>query len=150
VIERCTSLMEPAAQAARVTVKAAIAAELPAIVADERSLEQIVLNLLSNAIKYTEPGGRVRVVATQNAQGGVDLSVQDTGIGMTPTDLKLALEPFQRAESKELLEKPGTGLGLPLAKALAEANRAEFHITSTPRAGTSIEIRFPAGRVLAH
>jgi PAS domain S-box-containing protein len=150
VIERCTSLMEPAAQAARVAVKVSIAPELPAVVADERSLEQIVLNLLSNAIKYTEPGGRVHVVVSMNAQGGVDLSVEDTGIGMTPADLKLALEPFRRAESKELLEKPGTGLGLPLAKALAEANRAEFRISSKPRAGTSIEIRFPAGRVLAH
>lgn len=150
VIERCTSLMEPAAQAAQVTMRVSLAPELPAIVADERSLEQIVLNLLSNAVKYTEPGGRVRIVASANAQGGVDLSVEDTGIGMTPADLKLALEPFRRAESKELLDKPGTGLGLPLAKALTEANRAEFHITSTPRAGTSIEIRFPAGRVLAH
>lgn len=149
VIERCANLMEPAAQAACVGLEVTIAPELPAIVADERSLEQIVLNLLSNAIKYTEPGGRVRIVATTNAKGGVDLSVQDTGIGMTATDLKLALEPFRRAESKELLEKPGTGLGLPLAKALAEANRAEFHIASAPKAGTSIEIRFPAERVLA-
>jgi PAS domain S-box-containing protein len=149
VIERCTSLMEPAAQAARVAVAIEIAPDLPAIVADERSLEQIVLNLLSNAVKYTGPGGRVRVVAAMNAQGGVDLSVQDTGIGMTQADLRLALEPYRRAESRELLDKPGTGLGLPLAKALAEANRAEFRIESAPKAGTSIEIRFPAARVLA-
>jgi signal transduction histidine kinase len=150
LIERCTNLMGPAASAARVTIEASVENELPAVVADERSLEQIILNLLSNGIKYTEPGGRVRVTASLNVHGGVDLAVQDTGIGMSPADLKLALEPYRRAESRASLSKPGTGLGLPLAKALAEANRAEFRIASAPKSGTSIEISFPPGRVLAH
>ncbi len=148
LIKRCVNLMTPAAEAAHVTLEITLAGHLPAIVADERSVEQIILNLLSNAVKFTDAGGRVRVTADFDAEGGVSLHIRDTGIGMSATDLERALEPYQRAENATVLGKPGTGLGLPLAKALAEANRAEFRIASSPRAGTSIEIRFPSAQVV--
>jgi signal transduction histidine kinase len=76
------------------------------------------------------------------------LRVKDTGIGMNPEQLRDALEPFRRV-STEGRDVPGTGLGLPLTKALAEANRAKIDIVSEPRKGTLIEITFPTTRVLA-
>jgi PAS domain S-box-containing protein len=147
VVTQVVHLMEPAAKSAGILVAEQIAFALPAVVADERSVEQIVLNLLSNAIKFTKRGGRVVVSALPTAEGGVTIAVRDTGIGMSPADLKVALEPFRRVNRSEVLEQPGTGLGLPLAKSLAEANHAQFRIESEPRAGTSIEIAFPRGRL---
>ena len=142
-------LMEPAAKSAGILMSEQIDLTLPAVVADERSLEQIVLNLLSNAIKFTKRGGKVVVSALPTPEGGVTIAVRDTGIGMSPADLKVALEPFRRVNRPDVLEQPGTGLGLPLAKALTEANHADFRIESEPREGTSIEIAFPAARVAA-
>jgi PAS domain S-box-containing protein len=147
VVAQAVHLLEPAAKSAGIFLSEHIAFDLPPVIADERSLEQIVLNLLSNAIKFTKRGGKVVASALPTPEGGVNIAVRDTGIGMTPADLKIALEPFRRVNRPDVLEQPGTGLGLPLAKALAEANQADFHIESEPREGTSIEIAFPAGRV---
>ena len=149
VIQRVVSLLRPAAANASVSLAAHVTPGLTAVVADERSLEQILLNLVSNAVKFTEPGGRVLVTAEADARGGVTLGVRDTGVGMSPAELKVALEPFRRVERVGGLDRPGTGLGLPLAKAMAEANSAEFRIASAPKAGTSIEIRFPRERLAA-
>jgi signal transduction histidine kinase len=73
--------------------------------------------------------------------------VRDTGIGMSEKDIETALEPFRQLATSA--RAGGTGLGLPLTKALAEANRASFHIRSAPNAGTLVEIGFPATQVLA-
>jgi signal transduction histidine kinase len=77
------------------------------------------------------------------------LRVRDTGIGMSEKDLETALEPFRQIATSGRGGSGGTGLGLPLTKALAEANRARFEITSKPEKGTSVEIVFPVNRVLA-
>jgi len=75
--------------------------------------------------------------------------VRDTGIGMSEQELATALEPFRQLATSTRWGSGGTGLGLPLTKALAQANRASFHIKSTPHAGTLVEVTFPAARVLA-
>ena len=80
--------------------------------------------------------------------GELILRVKDTGIGMNESEIKDALEPFRRVTT-DGREVPGTGLGLPLTKALTEANRAVFSITSEKRKGTLVEITFPMTRVLA-
>ena len=140
-------IQEPAT-AARVVLRKAIPANLPNVVADLRSIRQILLNLLSNAVKFTDPGGQVIISAQMLAGGELVLRVKDTGIGMTADQLKGAMEPFQRVETQGR-DAPGTGLGLPLTKALAEANRTSFAISSEPRKGTLVEITFPTPRVLA-
>jgi PAS domain S-box-containing protein len=122
---------------------------VPQIVADARSVRQIVLNLLANSIKFTRTGGQVIVSTALNDDGEVALRVRDTGIGMSEKDLAAALEPFRQLATSVDGATGGTGLGLPLTKALAEANRARFHITSAPKAGTLVEIAFPANRVAA-
>jgi PAS domain S-box-containing protein len=150
VVTQALHLMEPAAKSAGVLLTEQIAYALPPVFADERSLEQIALNLLSNAIKFTKRGGKVVASVLATIEGGITVSVRDTGIGMSPADLKVALEPFRRVNRPDVLEQPGTGLGLPLAKALTEANHAQFRIESEPRAGTLIEIAFPPSRVAEH
>ena len=147
VISECVSLMQPQANRERVIVRLSLASHLPQIVVDERSLRQIVLNLLSNAIKYNEPGGQVIVSTTLTDTGQAVIRIRDTGIGMSENDVTTALEPFRQLATSR--NTTGTGLGLPLTKALVEANRAHFTIKSKKTEGTLVEVAFPPTRVLA-
>jgi PAS domain S-box-containing protein len=148
VIEHAVKMVQEQATSGRVIVRRTIPPDLPNVVADYRSMSQIMLNLLSNAIKFTEPGGQIIISAQLTKAGELKLRVKDTGLGMTEAEIKEALEPFRRITT-DGRDVPGTGLGLPLTKALAEANRASFEILSEPRKGTLIEITFPTTRVLA-
>jgi PAS domain S-box-containing protein len=149
VTHQCVAIMQAQANRERIIIRTSLSPKLPQIVADTRSVRQIVLNLLSNSIKFTQAGGQV-IVSTALTDGGeVVLRVRDTGIGMSEEDITTALEPFRQLATSGRWGSGGTGLGLPLTKALAEANRAAFRIKSTPNAGTLVEITFPATRVLA-
>ncbi len=139
VVSECVSLMQPQANREKIITRLALAANLPAVHADERSLRQIVLNLLANAVRYNEPGGQVIVSTALNDSGHVALRVKDTGVGMSEGELRTALEPFRQVASG----RGGTGLGLPLTKALAEANGAGFSIRSRKNEGTLVEIVLP-------
>jgi signal transduction histidine kinase len=144
--QQCVAIMQPQAGRARVIIRTSLAPALPQVLADARSVRQIALNLLSNSIKFTAAGGQVIVSTALTDNGEVMLRVRDTGIGMSEQDLIAALEPFRQIATSA--RPGGTGLGLPLTKALAEANRASFRITSAPKEGTLVEIAFPASRVL--
>jgi PAS domain S-box-containing protein len=148
VAEHAMKLLAERATDARVVLRKSFPADLPNVVADLRSMRQVMLNLLSNAIKFTDPGGQVVISAQLLASGELKLKVKDSGIGMDEDQLKSALEPFRRVAT-EGREVEGTGLGLPLTKALVEANRASFQLSSEPRRGTLAEITFPTTRVLA-
>jgi PAS domain S-box-containing protein len=147
--QQCVAIMQPQANRERIIIRTSLPSTVPQIVADARSVRQIVLNLLSNSIKFTGAGGQVIVSTALNDDGEVALRVRDTGIGMSEKDLAAALEPFRQLATSVNGAAGGTGLGLPLTKALAEANRARFHIKSAPKAGTLVEIAFPANRVMA-
>ncbi len=108
---------------------------------------RILLNLLSNAVKFNEPGGQVIVSSALNDAGSVVIRVKDTGIGMSEADVATALEPFRQVGASR--RASGTGLGLPLTKALIEANHASFSIKSRHNEGTLIEIAFPPPQALA-
>jgi PAS domain S-box-containing protein len=143
---QCVAIMQPQANRERVIIRTALAPALPQVVADARSVRQIVLNLLSNSLKFTAAGGQVIVSTALNDDGGVVLRVRDTGVGMTEKDIVTALEPFRQLATSP---RGGTGLGLPLTKAMAEANRAKFLLTSAPKEGTLVEITFPASSIPA-
>jgi signal transduction histidine kinase len=138
---------EQAAQAG-VVVRTAVPDRLPKVVGDLRALRQILVNLLSNAVKFTDRGGEVIVSAALDDVGRVHLRVKDTGIGMSEDDIEAALQPFKRIRTYGR-ETPGTGLGLPLTRALVEANRAHFDISSEKGKGTAVDIVFPTNRVLS-
>ncbi|MCU4179010.1 sensor histidine kinase [Bosea sp. BH3] len=141
------SLLQSEAQRGRVVLRSGLSPKLPPVVADERSIRQIAINLLSNAVKFTDAGGQVIISTALGDQGEAILRVRDTGIGMDDDELKLALEPFRQVPTTR--RSGGTGLGLPLTKALVEANRAAMSITSVKKEGTLVEITFPPQRVLA-
>jgi PAS domain S-box-containing protein len=143
------AMMQPQANRERVIIRSSFASRLPEIVADMRSVRQIALNLLSNAIRYTPAGGQVIVSTAYEASGDIVMRVRDTGIGMTHAEIEQALKPFKQINALKRGRGDGTGLGLPLTKAMVEANRARFSINSTPGEGTMVEITFPSTRVLA-
>ncbi|MBX3522002.1 MAG: PAS domain S-box protein [Xanthobacteraceae bacterium] len=149
IAKQCMSTMQPQANRERIIIRSAFAEHLPPVVADERSIRQIVLNLLSNSVKFTKPGGQVILSTSLTDAGEVVLRVRDTGIGMNEEEVAAALEPFRQLATSGRNAREGTGLGLPLTKALVEANRASFHIKSAVDSGTLIEVSFPSTRVLA-
>jgi len=148
-VNEAIAMIQPQANRSRIIIRSSLDDDLPDVVADQRSLKQIVLNVLSNSVRFTHSGGQVIVNTSYNARGEVVLRMKDTGIGMSPKEIDLALQPFQQVASLGRARGDGTGLGLPLTKALVEANRAEFAIQSEPGKGTAIEIVFPPSRVLA-
>ena len=150
-IAEAVSIVQPQANNQRVIIRTALSQSVPQIVADLRSIKQIMLNVLSNAIKFTPSGGQIVVSTAYEANGSVVLRIRDTGIGMTRTELEHAMKPFRQVSaSSNRVRGDGTGLGLPLTKAMVDANRANFSITSAPNEGTLVEISFPSQRVLAN
>ena len=147
VVNECVSQMQGQALTERVILRVSLGHRLPQVVADERSLRQIVFNLLSNAIKFNEPGGQVIVSTALTDAGHAVIRVRDTGFGMSEEEIEIAMEPFRQIANAR--RRGGTGLGLPLTKALAEANRASFSIKSRKQEGTLVEVVFPPTRVLA-
>jgi PAS domain S-box-containing protein len=144
LIRECVSMMQPQAARERIIMRVSLFERLPQVMVDRRSLKQIMLNLMSNAVKFNEPGGQIIVSTTVDGAGQAVIRVRDTGVGMSESEVGLALEPFSQIGRAG--RKGGAGLGLPLTKALVEANGAEFSIKSRRDQGTLIEIAFPAVR----
>lgn len=149
-VSEAVSLVQPQANSQRVIIRTALSHAVPPVVADLRSVKQIVLNILSNAIRFTPSGGQIVVSTAYETNGNVVLRIRDTGIGMTRSELELAMKPFRQVAGSSRRRGDGTGLGLPLTKAMVDANRAAFAITSAPNEGTLVEITFPSPRVLAN
>ena len=147
LVSACVALLQPQAARDRIVLRTSFIDKLPPVVADERSLRQITLNLLSNAVKFTDAGGQVIVSTAMTDAGEVVFRVRDTGIGMSETEVEAALEPFRQLATSR--KGGGTGLGLPLTKALVEANRGALAISSRKNEGTLVEVVFPPTRVLA-
>jgi PAS domain S-box-containing protein len=149
-VSEAVSLVQPQANSQRVIIRTSLSGSVPNVVADNRSIKQIALNILSNAIRFTPSGGQIVVSTAYEANGSVILRIRDTGVGMTRTELEQAMKPFRQVTTGARKRGDGTGLGLPLTKAMAEANRAQFSINSAPNEGTLVEISFPSQRVLAN
>ena len=148
-IQECVALMQPQANRERIIIRTSLSTGVPDVVADQRSFRQILLNLMSNAVKFTRSGGQVIVSTTLEDTGEVVVRIRDTGIGMSEKDIQTALKPFRQVAIAKDDRDHGTGLGLPLTKALVEANRATFTIDSVVNQGTLVKVTFPTTRVLA-
>ncbi len=124
-----------------------IGPDLSVLYVDKRKLKQILINLLSNAVKFTPSGGKVTIKAWSSVRDGYVFQVADTGIGIELEGITTALAPFSQIESDLSRKYDGTGLGLPLTKALAGAHGGSFDLQSKAGAGTTVTVRFPAGRI---
>jgi PAS domain S-box-containing protein len=145
----CERFIGPRGRENGVTIRNAVPRDLPRIRADERRLRQIFLNLLSNAVKFTPAGGTVTIEAALNQEGALELAVRDTGIGMRPEDIPLALEVFRQVDGALNRRFEGTGLGLPLVRTLAALHGGALRIESAPGAGTRAIVTLPAERIVA-
>jgi signal transduction histidine kinase len=123
--------------------------QLPALRADERKLKQILVNLLSNAVKFTDAGGEVMLRAWCRMDSGHVFQIVDTGIGIAPEDIPKALSRFGQVDGDLNRQYEGTGLGLPLSKALVELHGGTLDLRSEVSVGTTVTVRFPAERIVA-
>ena len=146
LVEACVNSLQPLAKRERILLRTSLALNLPAVIADRRRLKQILLNLLSNAIKFTNAGGQVIVSARLIDGGDLRLRVHDNGVGMTEDEIAAAMQPFHQLDTAPR-KQTGTGLGLPVTKALADANRARLLIASQRGVGTSADVIFPKDRL---
>jgi signal transduction histidine kinase len=145
VVEDCAASLQPLAKRSRIVLRTSLAPDLPTVVADPRRLKQILLNLLTNAIKFTKEGGQVIVSGTL-VDGELRVRVRDNGVGMTRDEIAFAMQPFHQLDTAPR-KQTGTGLGLPVTKALVDANRARLVLSSEPGIGTSADVIFPAERL---
>jgi PAS domain S-box-containing protein len=120
-----------------------LAEGLPVLLADKRSLRQILLNLLSNAIKFTPPQGKISLSAHE-ANHAIHICVSDTGIGIPAGDLVDIAKPFSKLQNDPHLSQEGTGLGLSIVDSLVVAQGGTLTIESEVDVGTSVTVRFPA------
>jgi len=148
VINKSITLLEEQAQRKSLTLKAFLPPDLPRLRADSRSVRQILLNLLSNSLKFTPPGGSVTVAAVHRPDGYLELTVADTGVGMSPDEVAEAFQPFSRSDGSKLKENEGAGLGLFISKSLVELHGAQLSISSSEGKGTVVTVTFPANRIV--
>jgi signal transduction histidine kinase len=147
LVETCVNSLQPLAKRERIVLRTSLAPNLPAVVADRRRLKQILLNLLSNAIKFTNAGGQVIVSAKLTEGGELRLRVHDSGVGMSKDEIAFAMQPFHQLDTAPR-KQTGTGLGLPVTKALVDANRARLVLSSERGVGTSADVVFPQDRLV--
>jgi two-component system phosphate regulon sensor histidine kinase PhoR len=112
------------------------------VLGDSQKIHQVVVNLLSNAISYTQEGGLV-TVEVQPAEGGVEISVTDNGIGIPPEHLSRIFERFYRVDKSRSREEGGTGLGLSIVKHIVEAHGGWVNVESKAGQGSRFVFFLP-------
>ena len=148
VVGSCVDDMAPSAHREELTLKGIVAPNLPRVRADDAKIRQMLFYLVDNAIKFTPSHGAVSIEVFPARDGGIDLVVRDTGIGMKAEDILLALQPFGRIASPLKHATEGMGLGLPICKRMAELHGAQLVVSSEPGKGTVCTISLPASRCI--
>jgi len=127
-------------QADKLAIQSVVASDPGSIRADPGALDELLDNLLDNAVRYTPPGGTVTVEVNTAAEEAVVI-VRDTGSGIGPEELERIFEPFYRGKMHKSV--PGTGLGLPIAKRIAEAHGGRIEVQAAPGAGSAFRVFLP-------
>jgi signal transduction histidine kinase len=148
LVDECRRLLIDGIESGELKLMIELPPDLPTIRGDALRLKQVLLNLLSNAVKFTPQGGFIQISAAMTPEGGIALAIRDTGIGMAPEQIPLALEPFRQLDDAFNRRFEGTGLGLPLARRLAERHGGQLQITSATGMGTTATLILPASRVI--
>lgn len=148
VLNSSIRLIAPRLDGNDIEITTNYAENLPAIKVDKRRIKQIALNLLSNSAKFTKKGGHVSVKMALDEAGALQIKFADTGIGMTPKNLAIAMTQFGQVDGSLARKYQGTGLGLPLTKKLVEEHGGEFDIESETGVGTTVTITLPKHRIM--
>lgn len=149
LIERSMILFKEKAMKHRIRLIDEVAPDVGTIVADERRIKQVIVNLLSNAMKFTPDGGSVTVRARLTRDEGrvvhpsIEISVEDTGIGIKAEDIPRLFKPFQQLESLMTKRYEGTGLGLALCKRIVELHRGRIWVESEVGKGSRFTFTIP-------
>ncbi len=149
ILQSVARLLQHRATRAGLSLHTELPPHMPSVYVDGRLLRQILLNLLSNAVKFTDAGGTITTSAEILENGGLALRVTDTGIGMDPAEIPIALTPFRQLDNSLSRKFQGTGLGLPLVKSLVELHGGTLIIETALNVGTTITVALPAERVLS-
>jgi two-component system, cell cycle sensor histidine kinase PleC len=148
IAEDCRHTLLLRARAKELTIQESLQAGLPRLWVDERSMRQIALNLLGNAVKFTQAGGEIIIKVGWTASGGQYLSVRDNGPGIPADEIETVQTSFGRGAAAIKSAEQGSGLGLPIVKALAEMHGGSFKLKSEVRVGTEAIVTFPPERVM--
>jgi two-component system, cell cycle sensor histidine kinase PleC len=143
ILDSTLLITDAKAKEKNITVESHVAQNLPLLLADPLRMKQIIINLLSNAVKFTPDWGRVRLDASVQTEGFATISVSDTGPGMDASEIETAMSPFGQVEAGFNKRHEGTGLGLPIAYALARLHGGDLRIQSSKGAGTRVSIFIP-------
>ncbi len=146
IVSSVVDMVRARACEGEVTLYVDVAPDAPLMLADSLKLKQILINLVSNAVKFTEPCGHVSINVQYSDGRGYTFQVSDTGIGISPEDIPKALAAFQQVEGGYARAHEGTGLGLFLAKSLAEMHGGTLVLESEKGKGTKVVVQFPARR----
>jgi len=147
LVDATAAMMAERAARGGVSLDWSVPTELPRLFGDPSLIRQMLTNLIGNAVKFTPAGGRIAVDAALETDGGLCLSVRDTGRGMAADKIPLALAAFCQAHDRMTVPEHGSGLGLPLTCALMTLHGGRLSIDSAPGEGTCVRLHFPALRV---
>ncbi|MDE2385542.1 MAG: sensor histidine kinase [Alphaproteobacteria bacterium] len=143
IMDPCLLITDAKAKEKNITIEQHIDPKVPLLLADPLRLKQILINLLGNAVKFTPEWGRILIEANLRDARFAAISVTDTGVGMTPEEVAVAMRPFGQVESGFNKRHEGTGLGLPIAQALAKLHGGDLKVNSSKGAGTKVTVLIP-------
>jgi signal transduction histidine kinase len=147
LVQSSINTIRPIAQRKFIDINCNIQDASTIIYADLTKMKQAMLNILSNSVKFTNSRGRIQVDSVLHKSGDLVLSIKDTGVGIPPEHIERVFRPFEQIADHLTREQKGTGLGLPIAKALIELHGGELVLSSQPGVGTTARIRLPGGRL---
>lgn len=146
LVDSVRRLIRSKADEKHVTITLDIPDDMPKLLGDERLIRQVLLNLLSNAVKFSKEGGDVLI--TTSFENGICLSISDQGIGIPQERIKEVIEPFGQVSDPRVNKGQGTGLGLPIAKAMMDLHGGTLDIVSEVDKGTTVTCHFPDARTI--
>jgi two-component system cell cycle sensor histidine kinase PleC len=149
ILQAVYSTNRNAARDAGVSLDLEVAGNLPPIRGDASKLQQALSNLISNAVKFTLRGGSVKMEAVRLTDGNLAVMIHDTGVGMSPEELNIAMTPFGQVDGGRSRWREGTGLGLPIARSLIELHGGHIKMKSEKGKGTSVAVVLPSAGTLS-
>ena len=149
IVDAALSTVRATSEEAGVSVSRVVDHSIPPLRGDASKMQQAIYNILSNAVKFTPESGSVEVRTARMQGDGICVHITDTGVGMTQEELDIALMPFGQVDGTHSRWREGTGLGLPIARALIELHGGEIVILSAKGSGTEVIIKLPSRNIVS-